>query len=228
MYPAVATAPMAVPDAKPGVRPPAPRAMGKATANPAPTQANPMTAAGTVPISSAPVIPRPATKPPTRTSCSAPKRMLRESPVKRIPAIAATGYAASALAMAGMRFAGDAMTVRFGAERLVRVGSLVACLGMAGALLIGTIPAALIGFACVGGGLAVTFPIALGAGGRTPGLASGTAIGAVATAGYTGLLVGAPLIGFVSHQAGLRVGLALVAVLCFVTALLAGAVRPQR
>ena len=104
----------------------------------------------------------------------------------------------------------------------------MAGLGMTGGLLIGTIPAAVIGFACVGAGLAVAFPIALGAGGRTPGLASGTAIGAVATAGYTGLLVGAPLIGFVSDQAGLRAGLALVAGLCFITALLAGTVRPQR
>ena len=104
----------------------------------------------------------------------------------------------------------------------------MAGLGMTGGLLIGTIPAAVIGFACVGAGLAVAFPIALGAGGRTPGMASGTAIGAVATAGYTGLLVGPPLIGFVSDQAGLRVGLALVAVLSFVTALLAGTVRSQR
>jgi len=143
------------------------------------------------------------------------------------PAIAAAGYGASSLAMAGMRFAGDALTVRFGAERLVRVGGLVAGLGMTGGLLIGTIPAAVIGFACVGAGLAVAFPIALGAGGRTTGLASGTAIGAVATAGYAGLLVGAPLIGFVSDQAGLPMGLTLVAMLCFVTALLAGSVRPE-
>ena len=139
-----------------------------------------------------------------------------------------TGYAASALAMAGMRFAGDALTLHFGAERLVRVGGLAAGLGMTAALLIGTVPAAVFGFACVGAGLAVAFPIALGAGGRTPGLASGTAIGAVATAGYSGLLVGAPLIGFVSDHAGLRVALGLVAILCFVTALLAGTVRPQR
>ena len=151
-----------------------------------------------------------------------------ENVLDATPAIAAAGYGASSLAMAGMRFAGDALTVRFGAERLVRVGGLVAGLGMTGGLLIGTIPAMVIGFACVGAGLAVAFPIALGAGGRTPGLASGTAIGAVATAGYAGLLVGAPLIGFVSDQTGLRMGLALVAMLCFITALLAGTVRPQR
>ena len=143
------------------------------------------------------------------------------------PAVAAAGYGASSLAMAGMRLAGDALSQCFGPERLVRVGGLLAGLGMTGGLLIGTIPAAVIGFACVGAGLAVAFPIALGAGGRTPGLASGTAIGAVATAGYSGLLVGAPLIGFVSDRAGLPMGLALVALLCFVTALLAGTVRPQ-
>ncbi len=142
-------------------------------------------------------------------------------------AIAATGYAASALAMALMRIVGDALTLRFGAERLVRVGGLLAGLGITGALLIGTIPAAVIGFASVGAGLAVAFPIALGAGGRTPGIAAGTAIGAVATAGYTGLLVGAPLIGFVSDHVGLRAALGLVALLCFITALLAGTVRPR-
>jgi hypothetical protein len=139
--------------------------------------------------------------------------------------IAAAGYAASALAMAAMRFAGDGLTLRLGAVRLVRLGGLVAGLGLAWALLVGTIPAGVIGFAAVGAGLATAFPIAIGAGGRTPGLAAGTAIGAVSTAGYSGLLLGPPLIGFVSEQAGLRAGLGLVAVLCLVTALLAGAVR---
>ena len=142
-------------------------------------------------------------------------------------AIAAAGYAASSLAMAGMRFVGDAMTLRFGEVPLVRAGGLLAGLGMTAALFIGTVPAAIIGFACVGAGLATVFPIALGAGGRTPGIASGTAIGAVATAGYTGLLFGPPLIGFISDQAGLRSGLGLIAVLCFVTALLAGTVRRE-
>ena len=92
-------------------------------------------------------------------------------------------------------------------------------------MLIGTIPAAIVGFACVGAGLAASFPLALGAAGRTPGLASGTAIGAVATAGYTGFLVGAPSIGFIAEHAGLRSALALVVVLCLVGATLAGSLK---
>jgi fucose permease len=143
-------------------------------------------------------------------------------------AVAAAGYAASSLAMAGMRFVGDALTLRFGEVRLVRAGGLLAGLGMSAALLVGTIPAAIVGFACVGAGLAVAFPIAMGAGGRTPGVAPGTAIGAIATAGYTGLLFGPPLIGFISDRAGLRSGLALVAALCFVAALLAGTVQREQ
>jgi fucose permease len=82
-----------------------------------------------------------------------------------------------------------------------------------------------VGFACVGLGLALAFPMALSAAGRTPGLASGAAIGAVATAGYSGLLLGPPLIGFISDQAGLRAGMATTAILCLVSALLASAIR---
>jgi MFS family permease len=67
--------------------------------------------------------------------------------------------------------------------------------------------------------------MALIAAGRTPGLASGAAIGAVATAGYSGLLLGPPLIGFISDRAGRRAGMAVVAILCLVSAILASAMR---
>jgi hypothetical protein len=87
------------------------------------------------------------------------------------------------------------------------------------------VPAGIAGFAAVGLGLALAFPAALSAAGRTPGMAPGAAIGAVATAGYSGLLLGPPMIGFVSDFAGLRAGLGLVAMLCLVSAMLAGAMR---
>jgi hypothetical protein len=51
------------------------------------------------------------------------------------------------------------------------------------------------------------------------------AIGAVATAGYAGLLTGPPIIGFISNAASLRVGMILVIVLCIAGALLASTTR---
>jgi fucose permease len=124
-----------------------------------------------------------------------------------------------------MRFCGDTLTHRFGPARVVRGGGVLAAAGLAGMVLLGSAPAAIVGFTCVGVGLAAGFPIALSAAGRTAGMTPAAAIGAVATAGYSGLLAGPPLIGFIAERAGLSVSLLFVASLCLVTALLAGAVR---
>ena len=135
--------------------------------------------------------------------------------------IAASGYAAFSIAIAVCRFGGDPLIRRFGAPVIVRVGCLVAAVGMLVAIIGGTVPTTIGGFALVGAGLAATFPTALGAAGRTPGMAPGMAIGAVATAGYAGLLTGPPIIGFISSAASLQTGLALVIALCIAGALLA-------
>ena len=135
--------------------------------------------------------------------------------------IAASGYAAFSIAIAVCRFGGDPLIRRFGAPVIVRVGCLVAAVGMLVAIIGGTVPTTIGGFALVGAGLAAPFPTALGAAGRTPGMAPGMAIGAVATAGYAGLLTGPPIIGFISSAASLQTGLALVIALCIAGALLA-------
>jgi fucose permease len=139
--------------------------------------------------------------------------------------VAASGYAAFSIAIAACRFGGDPLIRRFGAPAIVRAGCLIAAAGMAVALIGGTVPTTIAGFALVGAGLAATFPTALGAAGRTPGMAPGMAIGAVATAGYAGLLTGPPIIGFISNAASLRVGMILVIVLCIAGALLASTTR---
>lgn len=139
---------------------------------------------------------------------------------------AAAGFSAFSLTMTAGRLTGDWLTARLGSVAIIRGGGAIVAVGLGVALLIGTPIAALIGFACVGIGLAASFPVVLSAAGRAPGLSPGTAIAAVATAGYTGFLAGPPVIGFVAEVAGLRVGLGVVVVLGLVMMLLAGAVRP--
>jgi MFS family permease len=141
-------------------------------------------------------------------------------------AVGGWGFTAFSLTMAIGRFAGDGLIQRLGPVRVVRWGGVLVAAGLAVALLAGAPAAALVGFALVGAGLAATFPIALSAAGRVPGVPTGTAIAAVATAGYTGFLVGPPAIGFVSAAfGGLRAGLAVVALLGVVIALLAAQAR---
>ncbi len=85
--------------------------------------------------------------------------------------------------------------------------------------------AALVGFGLMGAGLATLFPIALSAAGRTPHIRASAALAAVTTVGYSGMLLGPPLIGGLAQLVTLPVALTLVVILCATSAALAGATR---
>ncbi len=60
------------------------------------------------------------------------------------------------------------------------------------------------------------------AAGRVPGVPAGTALAAVATTGYAGLLAGPPLIGLAAEVTSLPVALGIVSACCALIALGAG------
>jgi MFS family permease len=138
--------------------------------------------------------------------------------------LAAAGYAAFSIVMAGGRGVGDRLTARLGPKRMVRLGGLVAATGLALALIDVWVPIAILGFGLVGAGFSVLFPLTLSAAGRTSTLAYGTAIAAVATCGYMGYLVGPPVIGFIADALSLRIALGVVIVLSLLAAAFARAV----
>ncbi len=126
--------------------------------------------------------------------------------------LAAAGFASFSLMMAVGRLTGDVVVKRLGPSMTVRFGSLVAGIGLGLSLLIGQPLAAIVGFGCVGLGLANLVPVFFSAAGRTPGVSPGTGIAAVATLGYLGWLAGPPLIGFAAELVTLAGALGLVAV----------------
>ena len=93
--------------------------------------------------------------------------------------------------MATGRLFGDSLAHALGPVDLVRFGSNIDTVRLASGLLVATPASALVGFAGVGLGLSVIFPMALGAAGHAQG-GAGPAIAAVSTAGYFGFLVGPP------------------------------------
>jgi MFS family permease len=125
------------------------------------------------------------------------------------PAVAAAGYAVFSGAMALGRLFGDFLRTRFGPVSLVRNGSLLAAAGMALALLSDHILLTLLGFTLVGFGCSIVVPLAFTA----AGVLGGGALAAVATAGYFGLFVGPPLIGFAAEAWTLRWALWIVVAL---------------
>jgi fucose permease len=138
------------------------------------------------------------------------------------PGFAATGYAAFSVAMAAGRLGGDNLRTRMRAVPLIRISGAFAAIGLGLAVLIAQPVVALIGFACVGLGLANIVPVLFAAAGRTPGVAVGTGVAAVASAGYFGFLVGPPVIGFVAQLTSLAGGLGVVTILMALLAILAG------
>jgi MFS family permease len=137
---------------------------------------------------------------------------------------AALGLVFAQGAMAAFRFAGDSFTTRFGPSSLVRWGGALSAVGLGLALVSGMPWVALFGFACVGAGMSVIFPVTISAVSRLPGVATGSGIAWVASFGYAGFLVGPPLIGFLSEWTSLRIGLSAVVVFSLLILLLSGAV----
>jgi MFS family permease len=127
--------------------------------------------------------------------------------------MAAIGFAVFSTTMLLGRFASDRLVVRYGAQRVVTVGSVIAGVGLLGGLWPGTTTAAVIGFAVMGIGLAPGFPIIYSAAGSVPGIPSGRGVAAVATIGYTGFLVGPPVLGLLARVSSIRLVFVIVAVL---------------
>lgn len=141
------------------------------------------------------------------------------------PGLAAAGYAVFSAAMTAGRLAGDRLTVRFGRVALVRIGALLAAVGLTFALTLESVPAALFGFLCAGAGYSVIIPLVFSAAGRLDGRSAGPGLAAVTTAGYLGFLAGPAVIGFIAEAATLPVALGLVVVLSICGASLARFVR---
>jgi predicted MFS family arabinose efflux permease len=141
---------------------------------------------------------------------------------------ASLGYATFTAAMALARFAGDALRASFRERAVLRTSALVAALAMAMLLLSGERWAAFAGLAAVGAGLAPVAPILFNAATRVPGVSRAAAIASVTTIGYSGFLIGPPIIGSVASQASLAIALWLVVVAAAIVACGAGFVPEQR
>ena len=90
------------------------------------------------------------------------------------------------------------------------IDSLLISLGLMLALGFHSQTFTIIGFSLVGFGASTVIPIAYMLAGRSKTMKASVALAAVSTIGFTGFLIGPPIIGFIAHQTGLRVALLLV------------------
>ncbi|MFF2897288.1 MFS transporter [Streptomyces sp. NPDC057966] len=135
--------------------------------------------------------------------------------------LAPLGIAVVSVMMVLARVFADGWRSRWGDGRIVGVGGVVAGTGLALALLAGGVVPTLIGFACVGLGVAAVTPCIYVA-----AAAQGTdALALVAAMGTTGLLAGPALIGFIASAGSLVWGMGAVAASAILVSLCATRIR---
>lgn len=132
---------------------------------------------------------------------------------------AAIGFAAFAGAMAVMRFIADSLRARFSERLLLRGSGVLTAVAMSMVLLSGHPIISIVGFAFVGAGLAMVVPILFGAASRVPGTTPAAAIAAVSSIGYSGFMIGPPLIGGIAQHASLTMAMWVVVVTASILAL---------
>jgi MFS family permease len=140
-------------------------------------------------------------------------------------ATAAMAFGFYQTGMAVSRFTGDMLRQKFGAVPMVFWSALLTAAGTAAALLVPSVPMALVAFAIGGIGIGNVAPVLFAGGGRLEPDAPGRGIAAVTSMGYTGFLAGPPLIGIAAEFTNLQWGLALTVMAALIIAAFAGMVR---
>ncbi|WP_371381188.1 MFS transporter [Sporomusa aerivorans] len=131
-------------------------------------------------------------------------------------AYAGFGYSLFAVTMTLGRLCGDRVVQKFGGRKILIFGGGCAAAGLALAIIIPHWLAAFIGFGLVGLGASNIVPVLFSALGRQQVMPVNLAVSSVTTLGYSGILAGPALVGFVAHATSLAVAFTGVAALLLV------------
>ncbi len=138
------------------------------------------------------------------------------------PALAPLAYTVFAVAMTTIRLLGDPIRARLGSVRTIQLAGLLATFGyvlvlaapLAGSL---AVVCAWTGWALAGIGLATVVPVIFSAVGASGGPV-GRALALVTAFGYSGLLVGPAVLGYVAEASSLPIALIVPAVMAAIVA----------
>lgn len=136
-----------------------------------------------------------------------------------------SGYTAFMCCMTIGRFAGDLMVNRFGIRTVLKTNGTLILVGMMTALLLHHPLWVMFGFGMVGFGVSSVIPLVYMMSAQTRAMAPSTALAAVSSVGFSGFLLGPPIIGFIAEEIGLRFTLWIVALLGVVIMVLTTKVR---
>lgn len=117
--------------------------------------------------------------------------------------LAGVGYAVFSVAMLVMRLVGDKIVAVLGEEKTLISGSLIAALGFLSVIFLDNFYAIQIGFVLMGLGLANIVPTIYSLTKYQTVMPINAAVTAITSMGYTGVILGPAMLGFVAHGFGI-------------------------
>lgn len=129
------------------------------------------------------------------------------------PEYAGLGYTTFMVAMAAMRFMADGLTGKVGLTRMLQISGALATAGLLLSVIFPQMMPALAGFFFIGMGVSSVVPLVYSAAGKSESLSAGTALTAVSSLGFMGLLIGPPIIGFIADATSLRISFLAISVM---------------
>lgn len=113
--------------------------------------------------------------------------------------MAGYGYVVFAIMMTTCRFLGDRLVLRMGKRRVIVIGTLIICAGFCCSALVDHLYANLLCFALIGIGSSNVIPQLVSYVAKVNDVPMHIAVTLVNSFGFTGVLIGPALIGFVAH-----------------------------
>ena len=132
------------------------------------------------------------------------------------------GYFAFMCTMAMGRFIADWFAGKYGLKRTLQISGILTATGLLISVIFPYLWPSIFAFMMVGAGVSSVVPMIYSSAGRTTTMSAGVALTAVSTIGFSGFMIGPPLIGFIAGIATLRASFLLIACMGMCVAILAG------
>lgn len=122
------------------------------------------------------------------------------------------GYTSFMIMMAGGRFFGDGLILKFGRKTVMQISGVLISAGLFTSVIFPYIIPSTIAFMFVGLGVSTIVPTLYSIAGKNPNVPPGEALTIVSSVSFLGFLMGPPVIGYIAEMSSLRFSFAFIGV----------------
>jgi MFS family permease len=145
--------------------------------------------------------------------------------IKAPGALVILGYTSFMIMMAGGRFLGDGLILKFGRKKVMQISGLMISTGLFTAVFFPYIVPCTLAFMLVGLGVSTIVPTIYSVAGKNPTVPAGEALTIVSSVSFLGFLMGPPVIGYVAELFGLRFSFAFIGIFGILIALMVSRIK---